>query len=41
MILAALSVVWCTYSASTMFTTVLSMDAQKALVAYPVGLLYR
>lgn len=41
LILAATSVIWCTYSASTMFVTVLSMTSQRALVAYPVGLLYR
>ncbi|KAI9018286.1 hypothetical protein DFJ74DRAFT_708509 [Hyaloraphidium curvatum] len=40
LVLAGLSVVWCTYSASTMFVTVLSMNHQRALVAYPVGLLY-
>ncbi|KAI9104621.1 hypothetical protein DFS34DRAFT_567244, partial [Phlyctochytrium arcticum] len=40
LILGALSVLWCTYSASVMFTTVLSMNEQRLLVAYPVGLLY-
>ncbi|TPX69232.1 hypothetical protein SpCBS45565_g02491 [Spizellomyces sp. 'palustris'] len=40
LILSALSVLWCTYSASKMFTTVLSMSEQRLLVAYPVGLLY-
>lgn len=34
------SVLWCTYSASNMFTAVLSMTSQKALVAYPIGLFY-
>lgn len=41
LILAAISVVWCSYAASNMFVAVLSMSHQKALVAYPVGLLYR
>ncbi|KAI8905277.1 hypothetical protein PhCBS80983_g04787 [Powellomyces hirtus] len=40
LILSVLSVMWCTYSASAMFTTVLSMNEQRLLVAYPVGLLY-
>ncbi|KAJ3368075.1 hypothetical protein GGF31_006908 [Allomyces arbusculus] len=31
---------WCTYSSSSMFVTVLRMNEQHALVAYPVGLLY-
>lgn len=38
--LAAISVIWCTYSSSLMFTTVLSMTEQRALVAYPAGLVY-
>ncbi|KAJ3300844.1 hypothetical protein HK104_000038 [Borealophlyctis nickersoniae] len=40
LILSALSVLWCTHSASLMFVTVLSMSEQRLLVAYPVGLLY-
>ncbi|KAI9013125.1 hypothetical protein BC832DRAFT_606373 [Gaertneriomyces semiglobifer] len=40
LLLSALSVLWCTYSASSMFTTVLAMNEQRLLVAYPVGLLY-
>ncbi|KAI9222660.1 hypothetical protein BC828DRAFT_377860 [Blastocladiella britannica] len=40
LLLSGLSVCWCTYSASTMFVTVLSMSDQRLLVAYPVGLLY-
>ncbi|KAJ3190313.1 hypothetical protein HDU85_000608 [Gaertneriomyces sp. JEL0708] len=40
LILSVLSVLWCTYSASSMFTTVLVMNEQRLLVAYPVGLLY-
>ncbi|TPX43794.1 hypothetical protein SeMB42_g03080 [Synchytrium endobioticum] len=37
---AATSVVWCTYAASLMFVTVLSMSEQRVLVAYPIFLLY-
>ncbi|KAI8588808.1 hypothetical protein BDZ88DRAFT_174853 [Geranomyces variabilis] len=40
LVLSVLSVLWCTYSASAMFTAVLSMRDQRLLVAYPVGLLY-
>lgn len=40
LMLATVSVLWCTYSAATMFVTVLSMNEQRVLVAYPVGLLY-
>ncbi|KAJ3219494.1 hypothetical protein HDU67_000907 [Dinochytrium kinnereticum] len=39
-ILSALSVLWCTHSASLMFVTVLSLNEQRLLVAYPVFLLY-
>lgn len=39
-LLSIFSVLWCTYSASLMFVTVLSMSDQRLLVAYPVGLLY-
>ncbi|KAJ1929761.1 hypothetical protein IWQ60_000913 [Tieghemiomyces parasiticus] len=39
-ILSCLAVLWCTYAASTMFVTVLSMSNQRLLVAYPVGLFY-
>jgi len=35
-----LAIGWCTYSASLMFVTVLSMRHQQPLVVYPVGLLY-
>ncbi|KAL1405825.1 hypothetical protein Q8F55_007503 [Vanrija albida] len=38
--LSIISVVWCTYSASSIFVAVLRMDHQRLLVAYPVGLLY-
>lgn len=39
-VLAALSIVWCTHSASGIFVAVLRMDRQRLLVAYPVGLFY-
>lgn len=39
-VLSILSVLWCTYSASGIFVTVLRMSQQRLLVAYPVGLLY-
>jgi hypothetical protein len=39
-LLSSLSIIWCTYSASGIFTTILRMDHQRFLVAYPVGLLY-
>lgn len=38
--LATMSILWCTYSASAMFVTVLSMKDQRLLIAYPVGLFY-
>lgn len=34
------SILWCTYSSSSIFVTILGMRNQKILVAYPVGLLY-
>ena len=37
---AALAVAWCTHSASLIFVKVLDMHHQRALVAYPVALLY-
>ncbi|KAF7973722.1 hypothetical protein HWV62_14418 [Athelia sp. TMB] len=39
-VLSLLSIIWCTYSASGIFVTVLRMSDQRLLVAYPVGLLY-
>jgi hypothetical protein len=39
-VLSVLSVLWCTYAASSIFVTVLRMSHQRLLVAYPVGLLY-
>jgi len=38
--LSIISVLWCTYSASAIFVTILRMSDQRLLVAYPVGLLY-
>ncbi|KAI7871020.1 hypothetical protein BDF14DRAFT_1767567 [Spinellus fusiger] len=39
-VLSVLSILWCTYSSSGMFTSVLHMSEQRYLVAYPVGLFY-
>lgn len=39
-ILLSISVIWCTYSASTMFVMELGMVGQRVLVGYPIGLLY-
>ncbi|KAJ1974923.1 hypothetical protein H4R35_003386 [Dimargaris xerosporica] len=39
-ILSSMAVLWCTFSASTLFVTTLSMSNQRLLVAYPVGLFY-
>ncbi|KAF5370818.1 hypothetical protein D9758_001989 [Tetrapyrgos nigripes] len=39
-LLATISILWCTYSASGIFVAVLRMSEQRLLVAYPVGLLY-
>ncbi|KAI0342101.1 Yip1-domain-containing protein [Trametopsis cervina] len=39
-LLSTLSVLWCTWSASTIFVAVLRMSEQRLLVAYPIGLLY-
>lgn len=39
-LLSTLSIMWCTWSASTIFVAVLRMSDQRLLVAYPVGLLY-
>ncbi len=40
LLFSAISVLWCSYSASLMFVTVLSMNEQRILVAYPIALLY-
>ena len=39
-ILTATVIGWCSLSASKLFVTVLAMDAQQLLVAYPCALLY-
>ncbi|KAJ1953225.1 hypothetical protein IWQ62_006045 [Dispira parvispora] len=39
-VLSCFAVLWCTYAASTVFVSVLSMTEQRLLVAYPVGLFY-
>ncbi|MBW0498250.1 hypothetical protein O181_037965 [Austropuccinia psidii MF-1] len=39
-ILSAVSILWCSYSASGIFVSVLQMSEQRLLVAYPVGLFY-
>ncbi|GAA5909778.1 hypothetical protein JCM8208_005456 [Rhodotorula glutinis] len=39
-ILSSLSVLWCSYSASSIFSSVLHLSHQRFLVGYPVGLLY-
>ncbi|KAL8278399.1 hypothetical protein RQP46_009291 [Phenoliferia psychrophenolica] len=39
-LLSALSIAWCSYSASSIFSSVLRLSSQRFLVAYPVGLLY-
>lgn len=39
-ILTGAVVLWCSFSASKLFVTVLAMDHQQPLVAYPCALLY-
>nr|CAG8490611.1 13303_t:CDS:2 [Entrophospora candida] len=36
----AISIIWSTYSSSTIFVTVLQMKEQHLLIAYPIALLY-
>jgi len=40
MLLAGLTILWCSLSASKLFITVLAMDHQQPLVGYPCALLY-
>jgi hypothetical protein len=40
-LLSCLSIAWCSYSASSIFSSVLRLSSQRFLVAYPVGLLLR
>ena len=39
-ILIIISILWSTYSASSMFVIILNMNDQRVLVAYPIGLAY-
>jgi len=39
-ILTGVVILWCSFSASKLFVTVLAMDHQQPLVAYPCALLY-
>ncbi|KAI5475776.1 Yip1 domain family, member 5 [Pseudohyphozyma bogoriensis] len=39
-VLSLLTILWCAYAASSIFSSVLRLSSQKFLVAYPVGLLY-
>ncbi|KAK4046020.1 hypothetical protein OIV83_006424 [Microbotryomycetes sp. JL201] len=39
-IASSVSIVWCSYAASSIFSSVLHLSSQRLLVAYPVGLLY-
>ncbi|KAM0789087.1 hypothetical protein ACM66B_003146 [Microbotryomycetes sp. NB124-2] len=38
-IASSVSIVWCSYAASSIFSSVLHLSSQRLLVAYPVGLL--
>lgn len=40
LILSVFSILWCTYSASLIFVTVLAMNEVRLLVAYPIALVY-
>jgi hypothetical protein len=40
LILSLFSILWCTYSASLIFVTVLAMNEVRWLVAYPIALVY-
>ena len=39
-VLTAVTIGWCSLAASKLFVTVLAMDSQQLLVAYPCALLY-
>jgi hypothetical protein len=39
-VLTAITIGWCSLTASKLFVTVLAMDSQQLLVAYPCALLY-
>ncbi len=38
--LTVVTIAWCAYSASSIFTSVLRMQSQRLLVAYPVAMVY-
>ncbi|ORZ22020.1 Yip1-domain-containing protein [Absidia repens] len=40
LVLSFVSIFWCTWSSSAMFTATLRMNDQRLLVSYPVGLFY-
>lgn len=39
-VLSSLAIAWCSYSASSIFSSVLRLSSQRLLVAYPVGLFF-
>lgn len=39
-VLTVVTIAWCAYSASSIFTSVLRMQSQRLLVAYPVAMVY-
>lgn len=39
-VLSLVFIVWCSYSASKLFVSVLAMDSMQLLIAYPCALLY-
>lgn len=39
-VIAAVAILWCTYTATRNFERLLSMNKQRFLIAYPTGLLY-
>lgn len=39
-VLSLVIIVWCSYSASKLFVTALSMHSQQLLIAYPCALVY-
>ncbi len=38
--LAFVAIIWCTFTATRNFERALSMEKQRFLIAYPIGLLY-
>lgn len=39
-IISTLAILWCTYSSSAIFMTVLQLSEMRVLVAYPLALFY-